>query len=89
LKLVHKNHLGLDYNNGTIHVDDWNGNPHHEDFKVLCVNKRISNYELLDKESFINYSNLNFKLCKTCTRLALKNKRCLVSAVALLKLKGI
>jgi len=89
LKVVHKNHLGLNSNNGTIHVDDWDGDFSNLDFKVLCGIKGRSYYELFDKNSLIRYSDLNFKLCKTCTKLALKKKRCLVSAVALLKLKGI
>jgi len=89
LKLVHENHLGINTATGTIHVDNWDGVPANISFKLLCGSKERDSYQIFERESFNRHPDLNFKLCKTCTRLALKKKRCLVSAVALLKLKGI
>jgi len=100
LKVVHKNHLGLNFLTGTIHVDNWDGSSSNMSYKLLCGDKERNNYQIFEIESFKRHQifeiesfkrhpDLNFKLCKICTKLALKKKRCLVSAVALLKLKGI
>lgn len=84
MKVVHKNHLGINLATGTVHVDDWSGYSGGKEFKILCCGNLIPyEYTLLAN----NNINQCKTLCKTCTKLALRKKRCLVSAVALLKLK--
>lgn len=84
MKVVHKNHLGINENTGTVHVDDWNGHSSHMNYIIFC-GRYSNNYVLLQK----SHLDGNIHLCKICIKLALKKKRCLVSTIALLKLKGI
>ena len=88
MKLVHENHLGIVEGTGTVHVDDWDGSCDGRDKLVVLCGLNIndnSNYYLFTSEELVD----KFKLCKTCTKKALKTGRCLVTTVSAMKLKRI
>ena len=81
MKLVHKNHLGINEVNGMAHVDNW------EDkrdcySKTLC-GRNPDNYNFVKNENILKVKSI----CKTCQRKALKTGKCLVTTIATMKLK--
>ena len=73
--------------NGIIHIDDWDGILENRNFKLLCGHKERKTYKIFD--NFEEHKDLNIKLCKTCTKKALKTGRCLVTTISAMKLKRI
>jgi len=85
MKPVHKNHLGINLLSNTVHVDNWNGKPFCDNFLTYC-GIYPEDYELLHADH-ITLTNPNIRICLKCSKIALRKKRCLVTAVVLLKLK--
>ena len=84
MKLIHSDNLGINFDK-VIHVDDWDGTTRGLDkFQLLCHTK-VNDYEFFVDNHFKN----KVKLCKTCTKKALKTGRCLVTTISAMKLKRI